>query len=74
MNRVDRADENHRLRLRGDEGPTGKGMFVGDDCGMCMKPDVWSRASYGSKQDSIAGSPTKPPKMLHISPSSTLLV
>lgn len=27
--------------LRGDEGPMGKGMFVGDDCGMCMKPEVW---------------------------------
>ena len=27
--------------LRGDEGLTGKGMFVGDDCGMCMKPEVW---------------------------------
>jgi hypothetical protein len=27
--------------LRGDEGPMGKGMFVGDDCGMCKKPDVW---------------------------------
>jgi hypothetical protein len=29
------------LMLRGDVGPTGKGMFVGDDCGMCQKPEVW---------------------------------
>jgi hypothetical protein len=27
--------------LRGDKGPTGKGMFAGDDCGMCKKPEVW---------------------------------
>jgi len=28
--------------LRGDEGPTGKAMFVGDDCGMCKKkPEVF---------------------------------
>ena len=28
--------------LRGDQGPTGKGMFVGDNCGMCMQPKVWT--------------------------------
>lgn len=33
--------------LRGDQGPTGKGMFVGDDCGMCKKkPEVFTLCTY----------------------------
>lgn len=36
--------------LRGDEGSTGKGMFVGDDCGMCMKPDIWTDLKWKNEQ------------------------
>lgn len=28
--------------LRADQGATGKGMFIGDGCGMCKKPEVWT--------------------------------
>jgi hypothetical protein len=33
-------------QLLGDMGATGKGMFVGPDCGMCKLKDVWTDLSW----------------------------
>jgi hypothetical protein len=32
--------------LLGDKGPKGKGMFIGDNCGMCIKTDVWPTMNW----------------------------
>jgi hypothetical protein len=32
--------------LLGEKGPKGKGMFVGNDCGMCTKKNVWTDVTW----------------------------
>jgi hypothetical protein len=37
-------------QLLGDTGPTGKGMFVGADCGMCKLKGVWPELAWKNEQ------------------------
>jgi hypothetical protein len=39
-----------RWFLLGDKGPTGKGWFVGDNCGMCTKTDIWPDMQWKNQQ------------------------
>lgn len=36
--------------LLGEKGPKGKGMFVGDDCGMCTNKNVWTDTMWKNEQ------------------------
>jgi hypothetical protein len=36
--------------LLGDTGPTGKGWFVGDSCGMCTMKEIWTDMMWKNEQ------------------------